>query len=117
MASIQSGTKPYRLAGTLAPGTVIGAAQTNSVVIATLGATGIRIRAKVSALATLKAALTLSDNVTPAITGNPVDVSLAVATENVMDVVVKGEAELTISILAGAGASTVTYVDVFPIFT
>jgi len=109
---------PQRLLGPLAPGFVIPANDTNGVVVACAGSGRIRVVAKVSAAGTLRLRWLLADHVTtvtpPA--SNPADpgTALVAATELVIDVAANpGHAYLEVAIVNGAGASTVSYIDVF----
>lgn len=112
--TMQGSNVPFRMGGTLAPTTVIGAGNTNSEEISCLSKASLRLRVKVSAAATLKAFALLTDGSTSSASGNPADVPLVANTEVVMEIPLKGEGAYRISILAGGAPSTVTYVDVYP---
>jgi hypothetical protein len=108
---------PQRLQGFLAPGVIIAANDTNGVVVNVMGAGRIRVIAKVSAAGTLRLRWRLADHLTDLATAasNPADpgTALVAATELVIDIPNNpGHAYLEVAVVNGAGASTVSYVDV-----
>jgi len=105
---------PFRLKGFLAPGVVIPANDTNGVVVNILGSGRIRLVVLVSAAGTLTAKFRLADHLTNQALNQPATVALVAATENILDIVNnQGYGYLEVTIVNGAGASTVSYVDVF----
>jgi hypothetical protein len=110
---------PQRLQKNLGPGAgggtgIIAANDTNGEVVNVLGSGRIRIVAKVSAAGTLTAKWRLADNLTNQVTNQPATVALAAGVENILDILINpGYGYLEVSIVNGAGASTISYVDIF----
>lgn len=105
---------PQRLLSFLTPGLVINANDTAGVVVKIAGSGRIRIVALVSAAGTLTAKYRLADHVTNQALNQPATVALVAATENILDIANNpGYFYLEVSIVNGAGASTVSYVDIF----
>ena len=109
---------PQRLQGKLAPQTVIAANDVNGIVVNVLGTGRIRIAAKVSAAGTLRVRWRLADHLTNVATpaSNPDDPGTALVggTELVRDYPNNpGMGEMEVAVVNGAGASTVSYIDVF----
>lgn len=111
---------PHRtLSSDLRPGATVAAGTTVTARMPCAGATVIRIRAKLSGVATtLKAAFLQPDGKTPYATNNPADVPLVAGTENKMDITVRGEGMLQISIVGDASDdATINFVDVMGLST
>lgn len=107
------GTQPQRLGGVCAPGTAIAANDVNLVVVHCLGAGRVRVRARVTGGGgNIRARYRMADHKTAATAGNPADVALVTAVENVMDFDAKGAAHVEVGIANGAGANVIDYVEV-----
>lgn len=109
---------PQRLTGVLAVGVIIAANDTNLYVVNVQGSGRIRVVAKVSAGGTLRLRWRLADHVTSLATpaSNPADPGTALVggTELVIDIANNpGHAYLEVAVVNGAGASTISYIDVF----